>query len=157
MPVTLERGRRHLGNIAGLEETLERVRTTPSTSADIEAFLNELLGTSWSSQAQAGYRLQWLPGVPRTVETSGSASTRYGGSLGLRSLPSTRHYIGSVNRVDDLVEGRGAFETQDDFYAFWRSAPRGWPVNPGVAAARKRAALLAKKAAAPTTKRRREP
>lgn len=57
---------------------------------------------------------------------------------------STRHYIGSVNRVDDIVAGKGAFQTQDEFYSYWRSAQRGWPVNPGVARARKRAAALAK-------------
>lgn len=58
-------------NIAGLEETLERVRTTPSTPADIETFLNELLGTSWSSQAQAGYRLQWLESFGKLEKRDG--------------------------------------------------------------------------------------
>ncbi len=57
---------------------------------------------------------------------------------------STRHYIGSVNRVDDIVAGKGAFDTPDEFYAYWRSAQRGWPVNPGVAKAKKSAAALAK-------------
>ncbi len=65
---------------------------------------------------------------------------------------STRHYIGSVNRVDDIVGGNGAFETSDDFYSYWRSAQRGWPVNTGVATARKRAATLSK-ATAPKNQR----
>jgi hypothetical protein len=59
-------------NIAGLEETLERVRLTPSTPAEIETFLNELLGTSWSSQAQAGYRLQWLESFGKLGKRDGT-------------------------------------------------------------------------------------
>ena len=59
---------------------------------------------------------------------------------------STRHYIGSVNRVADIVSGRGAFEREQDFYNYWRSAQRGWPVNPGIAKARKKL-QAAKKAA----------
>lgn len=59
---------------------------------------------------------------------------------------STRHYIGSVNRVADIVDGRGAFENAQDFYDYWRSAQRGWPVNPGVAKAKKKLEA-AKKAA----------
>lgn len=60
---------------------------------------------------------------------------------------STRHYIGSVNRVADIVDGRGAFATEQEFYDYWRSAQRGWPVNAGVARARKK--LEASKKAAP--------
>lgn len=51
---------------------------------------------------------------------------------------STRHYIGSVNRVADIVDGHGAFTTEQEFYDYWRSAQRGWPVNAGVAKARKK-------------------
>lgn len=57
---------------------------------------------------------------------------------------STRHYIGSVNRVADLTDGEGAFATEQEFYDYWRSAQRGWPVNPGVAKAKKKQALKAK-------------
>jgi len=53
---------------------------------------------------------------------------------------STRHYIGSVNRVADLVDGRGAFASEQDFYDYWRSAQRGWPVNTGVGRAKKKSA-----------------
>jgi hypothetical protein len=60
---------------------------------------------------------------------------------------STRHYIGSVNRVADIVDGRGAFQTEQEFYDFWRSAQRGWPVNPGVAKARKKLEAARKAAA----------
>jgi len=63
---------------------------------------------------------------------------------------STRHYIGSVNRVADLVSGIGAFEREQDFYDYWRSAQRGWPVNAGVARARKLAASR-KAAGSPTS------
>lgn len=64
---------------------------------------------------------------------------------------STRHYIGSVNRVADIVGGQGAFATEQDFYDYWRSAQRGWPVNPGVTKAKKK--LAAAKKATPPTKR----
>ncbi len=32
----------------------------------------------------------------------------------------TREYIGAVQRLDDLRSGKGEFETEDDFYKFWR-------------------------------------
>jgi hypothetical protein len=60
---------------------------------------------------------------------------------------STRHYIGSVNRVADIVNGQGAFDTEQEFYDYWRSAQRGWPVNPGVAKARRKLAAARKAAA----------
>ena len=66
---------------------------------------------------------------------------------------STRHYIGSVNRIADLVDGRGAFETESDFYDYWRSAQRGWPVNAGVARAKKKQAAVRKANAAPKNPR----
>ncbi len=66
---------------------------------------------------------------------------------------STRHYIGSVNRVDDIVAEKGAFQTQDEFYSYWRSAQRGWPVNPGVTKAKKAAAALAKATTPEPTRR----
>ena len=33
----------------------------------------------------------------------------------------TREYIGAVQRLDDLREGKGAFATEDEFYKYWRS------------------------------------
>lgn len=57
---------------------------------------------------------------------------------------STRHYIGSVNRVNDIVTGEGAFATEQEFYDYWRSAQRGWPVNAGVARAKKKLAAATK-------------
>jgi hypothetical protein len=42
----------------------------------------------------------------------------------------TREYIGSVSRVDDLVAGRGEFETRNEFYDFWRSPARRWKDSP---------------------------
>jgi hypothetical protein len=35
----------------------------------------------------------------------------------------TREYIGAVNRLQDLVDGNGAFETPDEFYKYWRKYP----------------------------------
>lgn len=32
----------------------------------------------------------------------------------------TREYIGAVQRLEDLRAGQGEFETEDDFYKFWR-------------------------------------
>lgn len=32
----------------------------------------------------------------------------------------TREYIGAVQRLDDLREGKGAFETEEEFYKYWR-------------------------------------
>lgn len=32
----------------------------------------------------------------------------------------TREYIGAVKNIDDLRDGRGVFETEADFYKFWR-------------------------------------
>lgn len=58
-------------NIAGLEETLERVRERPSTTAEIQTYLNELLGTTWTSEAQAGWRLQWLESFGRIERREG--------------------------------------------------------------------------------------
>lgn len=33
----------------------------------------------------------------------------------------TREYIGAVKNIDAIREGRGAFSTPEEFYAFWRS------------------------------------
>lgn len=35
----------------------------------------------------------------------------------------TREYLGAVQSLDDLRAGRGEFETEADFYAFWRRYP----------------------------------
>jgi len=35
----------------------------------------------------------------------------------------TREYIGAVMNIDDLRHGRGEFETQEDFYKYWRKYP----------------------------------
>ena len=42
----------------------------------------------------------------------------------------TREYIGSVTGVEDLVDGRGEFETAEDFYKFWRDPPQKWKDSP---------------------------
>lgn len=35
----------------------------------------------------------------------------------------TREYIGAVDSVDALREGRGEFSSEEDFYAYWRAYP----------------------------------
>ncbi|MBO9533551.1 MAG: hypothetical protein J7513_11325 [Solirubrobacteraceae bacterium] len=35
----------------------------------------------------------------------------------------TREYIGAVMKLDDLFAGRGEFETEAEFYAYWRKFP----------------------------------
>jgi hypothetical protein len=42
----------------------------------------------------------------------------------------TREYIGSVQRIGDLVAGRGEFESPEDFYAYWRHSARRWKKSP---------------------------
>lgn len=42
----------------------------------------------------------------------------------------TREYIGSVQRIDDLVAGRGEFESAEEFYAYWRHSARRWKKSP---------------------------
>jgi hypothetical protein len=42
----------------------------------------------------------------------------------------TREYIGSVQRIDDLVAGRGEFETAAEFYDYWRHSTRKWKKSP---------------------------
>lgn len=39
---------------------------------------------------------------------------------------STREYIGSVTGIDDLIAGRGDFESMDEFYDYWRAPARRW-------------------------------
>lgn len=57
-------------NIAGLEETLDRVREAPATLPELRAFLNGRLGVEWDTDAQAGWRVQWLESF-RKVTRSG--------------------------------------------------------------------------------------
>lgn len=40
-----------------------------------------------------------------------------------RRSSTTREYIGAVQSIADLREGRGEFETEEDFYAYWRRFP----------------------------------
>ncbi len=42
----------------------------------------------------------------------------------------TREYIGSINRIEDLVAGEGEFETADEFYKYWRDSARKWKKSP---------------------------
>ncbi len=47
-----------------------------------------------------------------------------------RRASATREYIGSVTAVDDIVAGRGEFETADEFYSYWRAPARRWKDSP---------------------------
>ena len=42
----------------------------------------------------------------------------------------TREYIGSVQDIDQLVSGNGEFDSEQDFYKFWRDPARGWKPSP---------------------------
>jgi hypothetical protein len=35
----------------------------------------------------------------------------------------TREYIGAVQSIDDLRQGRGEFDSEEEFYKFWRRFP----------------------------------
>ena len=42
--------------------------------------------------------------------------------IGSRQRSSTtREYIGAVDNIEALRDGRGEFQTQDDFYRYWRA------------------------------------
>ena len=47
-------------NIAGIEETRLRIAESPATLLELTAYLNELLGISWSGESQAKWRVWWL-------------------------------------------------------------------------------------------------
>ncbi|MDP8976127.1 MAG: hypothetical protein M3N28_07175 [Actinomycetota bacterium] len=56
-------------NIAGLEETLDRVRQSPVTLPELTTFLNSLLGTRWDTDAQPKWRVQWLESFGKVVKS----------------------------------------------------------------------------------------
>jgi hypothetical protein len=57
-------------NIAGLGETLELIERQPSTLRELTDSLNELLGTSWSGESQAKWRVWWLESFSRAERRS---------------------------------------------------------------------------------------
>lgn len=57
-------------NIAGLEETLDRLREAPATLPELTAFLNRTLGTAWDTDAQASWRVQWLQSLGKVEKTA---------------------------------------------------------------------------------------
>lgn len=51
--------------------------------------------------------------------------------IGSKSRASaTREYIGSVNSIQQIREGVGEFNTQEEFYKYWRSSARKWKKSP---------------------------
>jgi hypothetical protein len=42
----------------------------------------------------------------------------------------TREYIGSVKKIEQVVNGLSEFETPADFYEFWRHSARRWKKSP---------------------------
>lgn len=42
----------------------------------------------------------------------------------------TREYIGSVHKIEDLVAGRGEFDSAAEFYGYWRHSTRRWKKSP---------------------------
>jgi hypothetical protein len=57
-------------NIAGFEETLDRIRLAPTALPELTAYLNKLLGTQWDTDAHAGWRVRWLESLGK-VERDG--------------------------------------------------------------------------------------
>jgi hypothetical protein len=47
-------------HIAGLEETLQRLRQSPASVQELSRHLNQVLGTDWNTDAQANWRVLWL-------------------------------------------------------------------------------------------------
>lgn len=47
-------------NVAGFAELLAALREGPRTPAELLAYLNEVLGTAWETEAQIRFRLGWL-------------------------------------------------------------------------------------------------
>ena len=47
-----------------------------------------------------------------------------------RRASATREYIGSVRRIEDLIEGRGEFDSQEAFETYWRASARNWKKSP---------------------------
>jgi hypothetical protein len=42
----------------------------------------------------------------------------------------TREYIGSVQVIADVVDGRGDFDSPEEFYDYWRHSTRRWKKSP---------------------------
>lgn len=42
----------------------------------------------------------------------------------------TREYIGSVQKIEQLVAGEGEFDSVEDFEAYWRAPARSWKKSP---------------------------
>ena len=42
----------------------------------------------------------------------------------------TREYIGSVRRIEELIDGRGDFDSQEEFETYWRASARNWKKSP---------------------------
>jgi len=42
----------------------------------------------------------------------------------------TREYIGSIGNIENLVAGRGDFNSAKDFYDYWRHSTRNWKKSP---------------------------
>ena len=42
----------------------------------------------------------------------------------------TREYIGSVSNIQDLIKGKGEFDSPEEFYEFWRDSARNWKKSP---------------------------
>ena len=42
----------------------------------------------------------------------------------------TREYVGSVRRIEQLINGEGEFESQEAFETYWRASARNWKKSP---------------------------
>jgi hypothetical protein len=64
--------------IAGLEETLARLRRGPCTLPELTTFLNDLLGTEWQTDAQPRWRVMWLESFGK-AKRDGDTWVAFGG------------------------------------------------------------------------------
>jgi hypothetical protein len=62
----------------------------------------------------------WIDGGVENVEVLVVETWRV---ASMRRSSTTRNYIGAMDSLDDLRAERGAFDTIEEFYEFWRSQP----------------------------------
>lgn len=70
------------------------------------------------------------PGIPERIKDVVVLAHETWRLASRRRASATREYIGSVTGLEDLIVGRGEFETQEEFYEYWRSPARRWKDSP---------------------------
>ena len=70
------------------------------------------------------------PTVPERIKSVVAVAHETWRVASTRRASATREYIGSVTAVEDLVAGRGEFDSAEKFYAYWRASARRWKDSP---------------------------